>query len=65
MEVGQTVYTVNNVTNKVDSWTYSGVLPTANGKLIQLDKDNKTCWLPRKCVFETELEAKIIAGSYH
>ena len=62
MQVGQTVYTVNDVTNKVETWKYVGIIHTVNGYLIHLEGESKTCWLPRKCVFESELEAKIIAG---
>lgn len=64
MQVGQTVYTVNNVTNKVDSWTYAGVLKTKDGLLLELRNGNKSMWLPKRCVFEKESEAKFIAGSY-
>ena len=64
MEVGQTVYTVNNVTNKVDSWTYAGVLPTKDELLLHLVNGKRYCYLPARCVFESELEAKFIAGSY-
>lgn len=64
MKVGQTVYTVNNVTNKVDSWTYAGVLPTKEELLVRLVNGKKTCHLPARCVFEKESEAKFIAGSY-
>lgn len=66
MKVGQTVYTVNNVTNEVDSWTYAGALPssTKGELLLHLANGNKYCFLPAKCVFEKETEAKFIAGSY-
>lgn len=60
---GQTVYTVNAKTNEVDSWKYSGEIPTKDGLLVHLRADNNQCFLPRRCVFETELEAKIIANA--
>lgn len=64
MQVGQTVYTVNNVTNKVDSWQYAGALPTKEGLLLHLVNGKKYCHLPERCVFENEAEAKFIVGSY-
>ena len=64
MKVGQTVYTVNNVTNKVDSWQYAGALPTKDELLLHLVNGKKMCHLPARCVFEREAEAKFIAGSY-
>ena len=64
MKVGQTVYTVNNITNKIDPWTFSGMLPTKDGALCHLVNGKKYCCLPKRCVFEKESEAKFIAGSY-
>ena len=61
---GQTVYTVNAKTNMVDSWEYSGLLKTREGVLLFLTNGKKRTYLPARCVFETELEAKFIAGSY-
>ena len=60
----QTVYTVNAKSNTVDSWEYSGVLKTRGGMLLHLTNGKKYCFLPARCVFKTELEAKFIAGSY-
>lgn len=61
MEVGQTVYTVNNVTNKVDSWTCDGVLHTEDGLLVRLVNGERFCYLPAKCVFLTEASALAVA----
>ena len=60
MEVGHTVYTVNNKTNQVDSWTYKGVLRTPDALLVRLEKDKKYLYLPEKCVFLTKNEALAI-----
>ena len=65
MNIGDTVYTVNGKTNGVDTWQYDGVLPTKDGLLLRLVNGKKICYLPKRCVFETELEAKFIAGSYN
>lgn len=64
MTLGQTVYTVNNVTNKVDSWTLIGSIHTKDESLLRLEKGDKRLFLPKRCVFESEFEAKFIAGSY-
>ena len=64
MKIGDTVYTINAKTNTVDSWTYNGMLPTKDGALCHLVNGKKYCCLPKRCVFETELEAKFIADSY-
>lgn len=64
MKEGQTVYTVNAKTNKVDSWTFSGHLKTKEELLLLLTNGKKSCFLPARCVYESELEAKFIAGSY-
>lgn len=64
MNVGQTVYTVNNVTNEIDSWTYAGALPTKDELLLNLVRGKQYCFLPVRCVFESESEAKRIADSY-
>lgn len=64
MEEGQTVYTVNAKTNTVDTWIYSGHLKTKEGLRLLLTNGKKSCFLPARCVFESELEAKFIAGSY-
>ena len=61
MKKGQTVYTVNGKTNTVDSWEYAGVLPTKDELLVHLVNGDKWCYLPARCVFESEAEAKSIA----
>ena len=64
MNVGDIVYTVDNATNKIDSWKYAGVLPTKDEFLVHLVNGKKQCFLPSRCVFKTELEARFIADSY-
>jgi hypothetical protein len=64
LKPGQTVYTVNAKTNTVDSWEYSGKLKTREGVQLLLTNGKKRTFLPARCVFKTELEAKFIAGSY-
>lgn len=64
MKVGQTVYTVNNITNKIDSWIFTGTSFVKGEVLCHLVNGIKHCCLPKRCVFEKESEAKFIAGSY-
>lgn len=64
MEIGQTVYTINAKTNKVDEWTYNGVMRTPKELLAHLTNGKKYCFLPVRCVFNTKLEAQFVAGSY-
>ena len=61
MIIGQTVYTVNNKTNKVDSWTYNGTLRTPSELLVNLIKGKKSMFLPARCVFLYESEALAVA----
>ena len=61
MKIGDTVYTVNNKTNKVDSWIYNGMLRTPDEILCHLTKGSKYCFLPAKCVFTTESKAQAVA----
>lgn len=61
---GQKVYTINAKTNAVDAWTYGGALHTAKGILYRLENGPKYCYLPARCVYETELGARFIADSY-
>lgn len=64
MQVGQTVYTIDNLTNTVDSWEYAGSLRTEKELLIRLRRGRESCFLPARCVFESEFEAKFVADSY-
>ena len=50
MVVGDTVYTVNAKTNKVDSWIYNGTLRTPDEILVNLVSGKKSCFLPARCV---------------
>ena len=59
--IGQTVYTVNNKTNKVDSWDYGGYLKSEHETLIHLVRGRQFCFIPARCVFATESEAQEVA----
>ena len=61
MKIGDTVYTVNAKTNKVDSWKFAGTLPTKDELLIHLRTNNNQCFLPVRCVFKSEAEALAVA----
>lgn len=61
MKVGQTVYTVNNTTNKVDSWTYAGTLPAKDEFLIHLVNGKRETFLPVRCVFTSKAKALEVA----
>ena len=63
MKVGDTVYTVNAKTNKVDTWKYAGKLLTKDEVLIQLITNNSQCFLPRRCVFEIYEDALAVANN--
>lgn len=58
LSIGQTVYTVNAKTKNIDKWTLSGVLPSNGEYLCQLTRGTKYVFLPIRCVFKTEEEAK-------
>ena len=58
LKVGDTVYTINNETNNIESWSFAGYLKTENELLCQLAKGAKYCFLPVRCVFMSEKEAK-------
>lgn len=62
MEVGQTVYTVNNETNEVDEWKYAGTLPTKDELLVCLRRGKSECFLPARCVFTTKCRARAVAN---
>lgn len=57
MVVGDTVYTVNNNTNKIDTWIYNGTLTMGGNTLVSLVKGTKTCLLPSNCVYLSKMEA--------
>lgn len=61
MKVGQTVYTVNNKENCIDLWIYNGVLRTKGELLLHLVNGNQYCFLPARCVFESEEQALVVA----
>lgn len=61
---GQTVYTINAKTNKVDSWKYAGKLLTDKGTMLLLESGKKSGYFLERCVYETELGAQFIADSY-
>jgi hypothetical protein len=61
MLVGDTVYTVNAKTNKVDSWIYNGTLRTPNEILINLVNGKKSCFLPARCVYLSKIQALAVA----
>lgn len=61
MKIGQEVYTVNAKTNKVDTWTYNGALPTKDELLIHLVNGKKYCFLPARCVYESKDKALAVA----
>ena len=50
MVVGDTVYTVNATTNKIDSRIYNGTLRTPDEILVNLVNGKKSCFLPARCV---------------
>lgn len=62
MKIGQTVYTVNNETNEVDSWEYGGCLRTEDELLVHLMRGKQYCYLPARCVFASESEALAVAN---
>ncbi len=55
--VGQKVYTVNNKTNQVDTWTYNLWIPGKDEPLIYLTRGKQYCFLPARCVFSSYYEA--------
>ena len=62
MDLGQKVYTVNAKNNHVDSWQYGGALK-ANGEiLIQLVNGKKSCFLPKRCVYDSREKAQAVAA---
>ncbi len=64
MVVGDTVYTINNNTNKIDTWVYNGTLTMGGNTLVSLVKGTKTCLLPPNCVYLSKMEALAIAELY-
>ena len=63
MIVGDRVYTVNAKNNNVDSWQYAGALRVKGELLIQLVNGKKSCFLPKRCVFDSREKAQAIANS--
>ena len=61
----QTVYTVNNKTNRVDTWRYFGEFPAKNETLCHLiNERNQYVYIPKRCVFSTEEDAlKVLNGA--
>ena len=53
------MYTVNNQTHTVDKWQFYGCIPAKDSMLCQLKNDkNQLVFLPDKCVYESETDAK-------
>lgn len=57
MKIGDTVYVINAKTNKIDEWTFDGVLKMPNGLFYRLVRGKEFCVLPRRCVFKTKDQA--------
>lgn len=64
MQIGDTVYTVNNKTKKVDPWKYAGTLRTPDALLVHLTDGPRYVYLPANCVYFSELEALAISEKY-
>lgn len=62
MEIGDTVYTVNAKTNKVDTWKYNGVLKTPDDILVHLVNGKLSCFLPLRCVYASKENALAIVN---
>ena len=62
MNFGQTVYTVNNKNNNIDSWKYAGAIRSNNELVILLANGKKQCALPARCVFDTREKAQAVAN---
>lgn len=58
MKKGDTVYTVNNKTKSIDSWSYAGTLRTPDELLVQVTRGKQYMFIPARCVFTTEAEAR-------
>ena len=59
LKANQTVYTVNNKTNSVDTWTFLGEFPAKDDIMCCLiDEHNRRMFIPKRCVFETEDDAR-------
>ena len=65
LKANQTVYTVNNKTNSVDTWTFLGEFPAKDGLMCALmDNRGRQMIISSRCVFETEDDAiKVINGT--
>ena len=62
MKIGQTVYTVNAKTNKVDEWTLDSVLKSKKHKPLLVLTDGKhTGVFPHNAVYPTRARALEIA----
>lgn len=61
MKMGDTVFTVNADTNKVDKWIFTGEMEMGGRLFMQLSTEKRSCFLPKECVFETHEEAAKIA----
>lgn len=60
-KLGQKVYTVNNKTNDIDTWTYCGGIPAKDAFLCQVKDDSgRMMFIPEKCVFSSKSKAKKI-----
>lgn len=56
--VGKIVYTINNKTNRIDTWRCSECMGRVNGEYIYELKDGpRVAVLPRRCIYPTIREA--------
>lgn len=60
--IGKTVYTVNNITNEVDTWTVVGTIPTKLDIKYVLEGSKGMTILPNRCVFDTYENAIEVAN---
>jgi hypothetical protein len=61
MELGQTVYTVNAKTNKVDEWIFDDIIEREDETLFVLYNDMGSVILPHNAVYPTRAKALEVA----
>jgi len=64
LKVGQKVFTINADTNELDEWTYGGDFTAQKDKLLHLVNGKKYCYLPERCVYGTESQAREILKKF-
>lgn len=64
MKQGDTVYTINNKSNEIDSWTFEGKLKTPTELLCHLTRGKQYCFIPARCVFATEDQAREVIKKF-